>query len=169
MTIEKKRKQRANINATTLILVGLTIVVLAIILLNRDGSTGKPVVINQTAVAPVPTLRPDKVIEGEILYKQYCAECHGVDLKGSPTWKQRLEDGSLPPPPQDDTGHTWHHPDRQLIEIIQNGGAPEFNSKMPGFGDKLTEDQIISILEFFKSTWGIEAREAQWSVSVRSE
>jgi len=32
---------------------------------------------------------------------------------------------------------------------------------MPGFGDKLTEDQIISILEFFKSKWGIEAREAQ--------
>jgi len=169
MTIEKKRKQRANINATTLILVGLTIVVLAIILLNRDGSTGKPVVINHTAVAPVPTLRPDKVIEGEISYKQYCAECHGVDLKGSPTWKQRLEDGSLPPPPQDDTGHTWHHPDRQLIEIGREGGDVAFNSKMPAFGDRLTGDEIVSILEFLKSKWDTEAREFQWWISVRSE
>jgi mono/diheme cytochrome c family protein len=164
-----KRKSPRRVNTTALIVAGLTIIVVVFIFLNNSGTSGNSLVINNTGVPPIPTLSAVRVAEGETLYLQYCAECHGVDLKGSPTWKQRLEDGSLPPPPQDDTGHTWHHSDRQLIGIIQNGGAPEFNSKMPGFGDKLTEDQIISILEFFKSTWGMEAREAQWSVSVRSE
>jgi len=164
-----KRKHPQRLNPTTLMLVGLAFIVIAIILLNNGSSTGKPVVINNTSVPPVPKLRADRVAEGEGLYMQFCSECHGVDLKGSPTWKEPLADGSLPPPPQDDTGHTWHHPDRQLIEIIQNGGDPNFYSKMPGFGDKLTEDQIISILEFFKSKWGVEAREAQWWISVRPE
>jgi len=73
---------------------------------SRGETSGKPVVINNTAVPPILTLRADIVSEGEALYMQYCSEYHGADLKGSPTWKQRLEDGSLPPPPQDDTSHT---------------------------------------------------------------
>lgn len=166
---KKKRKQAVKVNATVVMLIGLALIGLAIILSSGRGSAGMPVVINNTAVPPVPALRADRVAEGEDLYMQYCAECHGADLKGSPTWKEPLADGSLPPPPQDDTGHTWHHPDRQLLEIIQNGGDPNFGSKMPAFGDKLTEDQIVSILEFFKSKWGVEAREAQWWISVRPE
>ena len=166
---KKKGKQKARISSLVVMLVGLTFVVLAIVLLGRGQVTGNPVVINNTAVPPVPTLRADRVEEGEILYMQYCSECHGVDLKGSPTWKEPLADGSLPPPPQDDTGHTWHHPDKLLIEIIQNGGDVSYNSKMPAFGDKLTEDQIVSILEFFKSKWGTEARESQWWISARPE
>ncbi len=160
---KEKRKQ------TMWMLVGLGFIALAIILLNNGEWSGGPVVINNTAVPPVPALRAEMVAEGEVLYQQYCAECHGVDLKGLPTWKEPLADGSLPPPPQDDTGHTWHHPDRQLIEIIQNGGNVAFNSKMPAFGDKLTEGQIVSILEFFKSKWGVAAREFQWWISVRPE
>lgn len=169
MSLKKNVKQKAKINSAVVMLIGFALVVLDIALLNRGGSTGKPVVINNTAVPPVPTLHADRVAEGETLYLQYCAECHGVDLKGSPTWKEPLADGSLPPPPQDDTGHTWHHADKLLIEIIQNGGDVSYNSKMPAFGDKLTEDQIVSILEFFKSKWGIEAREAQWWISARPE
>ena len=164
-----KRIKPQKPHATLVMLVGFAFVAFAIALLSKSGLSGKSVVINNTAVPPVPSLQADKVTEGENLYMQYCAECHGVDLKGSPTWKQSLPDGSLPPPPQDDTGHTWHHSDNQLIEIIKNGGNPDFNSKMPAFGDKLTEHQIISILEFLKSKWSVEAREAQWWMSVRPE
>jgi len=60
------------INLTTLMLVGLAFVVLAISLLNRGESAGKPVVINNTAVPPIPTLRAESVSEGEALYMQYC-------------------------------------------------------------------------------------------------
>ncbi|MBI2333058.1 MAG: cytochrome c [Chloroflexi bacterium] len=48
-------------------------------------SANRPVVINQTAVPPLPALNPDKVTQGEDLYAIHCAQCHGVDLKGSPT------------------------------------------------------------------------------------
>jgi len=103
---KRGRKQKVKINPTMLILVGLAFIVIAIILLSRGETLGKPVVINNTTVPPILTLRADIVSEGEALYMQYCSEYHGADLKGSPTWKQRLEDGSLPPPPQDDTSHT---------------------------------------------------------------
>jgi len=130
-------------------------------------TANRPVVINQTAVPPLPTLDPEKVAQGEALYVQYCAQCHGADLKGSPTWKDLLPDGSLPPPPHDSSGHTWHHSDELLIIIIANGGDPAYNSKMPAFKEKLTENEMIAILEFIKSKWGREERELQWWITVR--
>ena len=130
-------------------------------------TANRPVVINQTAVPPLPTLNPETVEQGEPLYVQYCAQCHGVDLKGSPTWKEPLADGSLPPPPHDGSGHTWHHSDELLISITANGGDPAYNSKMPGFKEKLTENEMIAILEFIKSKWGREEREFQWWITAR--
>jgi mono/diheme cytochrome c family protein len=129
----------------------------------------RSVVINQTAVPPLPRLDREKIKRGEALYQQYCARCHGVDLKGSPTWKEALPDGSYPPPPHDDTGHTWHHTDEQLLNIIANGGDPAYNSKMPAFKDKLTQNDMIAILEFFKSQWGKKERDFQWWISVRPQ
>ena len=127
----------------------------------------RPVVINQTAVPPVPTLNSERVAQGEVLYAQYCAQCHGADLKGSPTWKGLLPDGSLPPPPHDSTGHTWHHSDELLISITADGGALAYNSKMPAFKEKMTENEIIAVLEFIKSKWGRKEREFQWWITVR--
>ena len=166
-----KGTNKRKANATIFSLIGVAFIVFAILLANRSGGTaeGDPVVINNTAVAPVPALRADMAARGETLYMEHCAECHGVDLKGSPTWKEALADGSYPPPPQDDSGHTWHHADSLLVDLIQNGGDPKFNSTMPAFGDTLSEEEILSILEFFKSNWGQEAREFQWWASVRPE
>ena len=44
-------------------------------------------------------------------------------------------------------------------------GAELEESRMPAFGDSLTDDEIISVLEFFKSTWGHEERAFQWHVT----
>jgi len=157
-------------SAVKLALLGLVLVFIAIFIVNRNNTTsGDPVVINNTAVAPLPAIRAEMAAEGERLYMQHCAGCHGTELQGAPNWKVRLEDGSYPPPPQDDSGHTWHHSDQLLVEIIRNGGDPASNSAMPAFGEILSEEEILSILEFFKSTWGKEAREFQWWVSVRPE
>ena len=126
-------------------------------------------IINQTAVPPVPTLNSESVAQGEILYAQYCAVCHDANLAGATNWKQLQPDSSLPPPPHDSTGHTWHHSDELLINIIQNGGDPAYNSKMPAFKDILTEHESMAILEFIKSKWGREEREFQWWITVRPE
>lgn len=128
-----------------------------------------PVVINNTAVPPLPTLDAQRVEAGAALFAQYCAACHGADLKGAPDWKVRLPSGALPPPPHDDTGHTWHHPDPLLISIVTNGGDPAYNGVMPGFGAALTEAQITDILDFIKSHWSRDHRDYQWWMTVTTQ
>ena len=136
--------------------------------LSGCASRGDPelVVINQTAVPPLPTLEAARVDRGSDLYAQYCSECHGDSLEGALDWKRPLADGSYPPPPHDDYGHTWHHPDELLQEIVAQGGDPSYNSKMPAFGETLSPDEIASILDFIKSRWGTEARQFQWWITA---
>jgi len=128
---------------------------------------GEPVVIQGTAISPLPTLDIGLIEEGESLYAANCASCHGVTLAGQPNWKESKEDGSYPAPPHDSTGHTWHHPDDLLMEILARGGDPAFGSKMPGFQDTLTEYQMQATLVYIKSHWDIEEREFQWWITAR--
>jgi mono/diheme cytochrome c family protein len=148
-------------------LVALAALVLLVFWFARARSA--PVVINETAVPPVPTLDATSVAQGESLYAQHCAQCHGANLEGAPEWKRPLSDGSLPPPPHDSSGHTWHHSDALLLSLILNGGDPAYNSKMPAFAGKLTEDEARMIVEFFKSRWGQDEREFQWWVTATRE
>lgn len=114
----------------------------------------------------MPELDVARIAAGEELYVQFCASCHGAGLQGDPDWQLMKEDGSFPPPPQDSSGHTWHHGDDLLVEIILDGS--EFpQSRMPAFAGQLTESEVFSILEFFKSTWGPQERTVQWEVTLR--
>ena len=102
--------------------------------------------------------------EGQALYVANCASCHGENLEGQPDWMRRLPNGRLPAPPHDETGHTWHHSDRQLLTIIRDGLAaiaPGYESDMPAFGGVLTDAQITEILDYIKSTWPDRARAYQ--------
>lgn len=105
------------------------------------------------------------VREGRKLYGDFCASCHGARLEGEANWRQQRADGSLPAPPHDETGHTWHHPDQLLFAVTKYGGqvnAPEgFTSNMPAFKQDLTDGQIVSILAFIKSRWPDEVRQRQ--------
>jgi hypothetical protein len=157
----------------------ITIGVIGIILLTigvtrwqfqTEQTLGDPVTINATTVPPVPLLNPKSVATGEKLYNQYCASCHGINLEGVADWKIVLPDDSFPPPPHDSGGHTWHHPDELLIDIIANGGDSSlFNTKMPGFGDQLSESEIVAVLDYIKNHWGQEEREFQWWITAREE
>src|SRR3972149_3030512 len=149
----------------TALLLGLAA---AAMFLLRPESAAKPVVINDTPVPPVPTLDAPRIARGAGLYAKNCAACHGPELQGAPDWKRPLPDGSLSPPPHDDSGHTWHHPDSLLLEIIANGGDPVNNSKMPAFGGELSPDEMRSILDFIKSKWGKDSREFQWWITATS-
>ncbi len=113
-----------------------------------------------------PTLDPAAVSQGEQLYTQYCAACHGVNLEGQPNWQQPDIQGNFPAPPHDASGHTWHHADQQLIAITLQGGASYGGVNMPAFGDELSEADAEAILSYIKSHWGPEEREAQWRVTL---
>ena len=100
----------------------------------------------------------DAVKLGAWVYTQNCAACHGAKLEGQPNWRVRLPNGRLPGPPHDESGHTWHHPDQVLFGITKNGLAPPYASKdyesdMPAFGGKLSDDEIWAVLAYVKSHW----------------
>jgi mono/diheme cytochrome c family protein len=103
---------------------------------------------------------------GHLLYQAHCASCHGANLEGQPHWKVRKEDGRLPAPPHDSSGHTWHHSDDALFRITKEGLAaivPGYETDMPAFGETLTDDEIRTVLEFIKSTWSERERQFQQS------
>jgi mono/diheme cytochrome c family protein len=105
--------------------------------------------------ATVPS--PEGIAEGEALYQKFCAACHGVNLEGQPNWKTPRPSGTLPAPPHDASGHTWHHPTSLLFKITKKGASAVvgggYKSDMGGFERILSDDQINDILEFIKSTW----------------
>ena len=94
---------------------------------------------------------------GKQIYGEQCAACHGDNLEGQPNWKVAGEDGRLPAPPHDATGHSWHHPDTQLFLITKYGTQAlvggTYKSDMKGFGDILSDTQILEVLAYIKSTW----------------
>jgi mono/diheme cytochrome c family protein len=97
------------------------------------------------------------VAEGRALYADHCAACHGADLEGQPDWRLTDAQGFLPAPPHDDTGHTWHHPDPLLFAITKYGTEAVvgggYRSNMQGFGEVLSDKEIIAVLAYIKSTW----------------
>lgn len=107
---------------------------------------------------------------GQRVYVEHCASCHGVNLEGQPAWRKRRADGRLPAPPHDASGHTWHHPDAVLVDIVSNGlvgryAPPGYSSDMPGFANILAEEEIRASLAFIKSTWPAAQRAHQAHVS----
>jgi mono/diheme cytochrome c family protein len=125
-----------------------------------------------------PTGRADwrdaaQVTAGEAVYAARCAGCHGDRLQGQPNWRERLANGRLPAPPQDESGHTWHHPDSVLFQLVSGGltpplAPPGYQSDMPGFRATLSDDQIWAVLAFIKSRWPARIRDHQQRITEQA-
>lgn len=114
----------------------------------------------------------EMIDQGADLYAENCASCHGADLEGQPDWRRRLDNGRMPAPPHDETGHTWHHADQQLFDITKNGLAsvvPGYESDMPVFDGILSDAEITAILGYIKSTWPERERNYQAEITSKSE
>ncbi|MFY0616790.1 c-type cytochrome [Shimia sp.] len=106
---------------------------------------------------------------GQSLYAEHCAACHGANLEGQSDWRTPDENGVLPAPPHDETGHTWHHDNQLLFEYTKLGGEAAlaargvtgFASGMPGFGETLTDQEIWDILAYIRSTWPERVQDIQ--------
>lgn len=108
---------------------------------------------------------------GTRVYSEHCASCHGKNLEGEPDWRTRKPDGKLPAPPHDLTGHTWHHPDRVLFDLtkygIQKFAGPDYETDMQAYEGVLSDEEIIAVLSFIKSTWPDEIRDRHDEMNAR--
>ena len=114
-----------------------------------------------------------QVALGQKLYGIHCASCHGADLKGEADWQYRKADGKLPAPPHDETGHTWHHPDQQLFDVIKHGTAayapPGYATDMGAYEDKLSDSDIWAVIAYIQSRWPADIRMRQRWVTEQAE
>ncbi|MEO5693354.1 MAG: cytochrome c, partial [Usitatibacter sp.] len=111
-----------------------------------------------------------QVSAGSAVYARHCASCHGANLEGQPAWRERLANGRLPAPPHDANGHTWHHPDAILFDLVKRGPGPHappgYESDMPAFGATLSDAEIRAVLAFIKSRWPEDVRRKQAQISA---
>ncbi len=124
------------------------------------------------SVAPDTAPDAEVIALGARVYQANCASCHGESGEGQRNWQSRQADGTLPAPPHDASGHTWHHPDAVLLDIIRRGGeavygGPGLPSGMPAFGDRLTGAEIEAVLAYIKTLWGDAEREYQQGLPAR--
>ena len=110
--------------------------------------------------------------QGAAVYARECAACHGERLEGQENWRQRRADGRLPAPPHDASGHTWHHPDQQLFALTKFGPAAlvgeGYESDMPGYEEILSDEEIVAVLSYIKSTWPPDVRETHDEINRRN-
>jgi len=95
---------------------------------------------------------PNQSSRGELLFRDNCSSCHGVNAEASPNWKQTDSNGKYPPPPLDGSAHTWHHSLKSLKLTIRQGGA-QIGGSMPAFEAKLNEGDREAVIAYFQSKW----------------
>ena len=124
-------------------------------------------IVNGEPTKPDPD-NPSLVAHGKVVYAQQRASCHGADLEGQPNWRERLPNGRLPAPPHDASGHTWHHSDRQLFEMVKHGMpeiVPGYETDMPKYDGILSDADIWAVLSFIQSACPPLIRDRQQQLS----
>ena len=154
---------------TNIIIIGVIIVVVGVI-----GSAYVNVLGVSEETQAIDWADPgnkELVTRGAVIYDEVCGTCHGNNLQGQPDWRTKTEDGMLPAPPHDASGHTWHHPDQLLFDYTKFGGKalyPKANSAMPGFKNSLSDQQIWGVLNYIKSRWPEKIRKRHKMMNQRS-
>jgi mono/diheme cytochrome c family protein len=96
---------------------------------------------------------------GNATFDKNCVVCHGEYGQGlTKDWKQKNEDGTFPAPPVNGSGHAWHHSPKALMNTINNGGV-KLGGWMPGFKDKLSEQEKQAVLDYIHNLWPKEIQQ----------
>ena len=92
---------------------------------------------------------PSKAAIGANLYATQCANCHGASGKGDGP-----DAGKYTPRPDDLNDANAHHPDPYFFWRIHDGAALAcIASDMPGFGGKLSDDEIWRVITYIRFTF----------------
>jgi mono/diheme cytochrome c family protein len=79
--------------------------------------------------------------EGEKLYREHCADCHGLDGRGNTVREMGQQFADL-------TDDTWKFggEDSSIANVIREGSF----GLMPGFQEKLNDEQIRALVAYLK-------------------
>ena len=80
--------------------------------------------------------------DGEMVYSNNCAQCHGDNGQGQP--------GAIPALVGND--FVMAEDPAEVIEVVING-----RGGMPGFGGQLSQREIAAVITYIRNTWGNEA------------
>ncbi len=86
---------------------------------------------------------------GETIYKSNCIACHGEDGSG-------YAQPDIPAPAINGTEHAWHHPDEQILALLQQGG-----NLMPAVGANWSNEEREAVWAYVKQWWSPQQRKAQ--------
>ena len=89
-----------------------------------------------------------QVSQGQVLFSDHCAACHGDQGQGAENWTQPDAAGVRPAPPLNGSGHAWHHSLANLTQTVTQG-----RGTMPAWKGVLTEEEIIATLAWAQSRW----------------
>ena len=110
---------------------------------------------------------------GQLVYQRNCMACHGVKLKGKPSWEVNSPKEAGIPLSAD--GVTWHLSDNHLFEAIatgirtKDGKSQRIHDSGYGkvMGGKLTDQEIWALIAYFKTTWTARQIESQKETNLR--
>jgi len=121
---------------------------------NNDASND--IDVTQLSLEPEPGTgrwyTEEQVSRGKDVFAANCAGCHGQNAESTPNWQSLDANGNYPPPPLNGTAHAWHHPLAVLKMVIEEGGEP-MGGVMPGWDDRLSDQQIVDVIASFQSYW----------------
>ena len=105
-------------------------------------------------------IRPTQefVTRGKPIYDLRCSSCHG-DVRTRPPLASA--------PTHQADGHTWHHPDRLLVEWVLDG-VP-LAKTMPKWRGQLSEEDTRAVIAYIKTFWPTNVLEQQIRSSVEYE
>jgi mono/diheme cytochrome c family protein len=80
------------------------------------------------------------------LYYAFCADCHGVDGRGS--WRAALF--VVRPGDLTDARRIASLSDAYLFDLIKHGGAPIGRPGMPAYGSRLSDEDIAVLVRYVR-------------------
>lgn len=96
------------------------------------------------------------ITRGASVYQEHCAECHGPQAQGHPSWSDQDIGTFVVAPPLDGTNEIWKKTKQQLVEVINNGVIKDAKPVMPGWKDRLSDQQVEDAIMWFQALWPSE-------------
>lgn len=103
--------------------------------------------------APQQNFDINRIARGARLYQENCAQCHGPEAQGHPDWQHAKQQGYAAAPPLDGTGPAIKRRKAEMIAIIRNGLKQDGVPVMPGWGARVSDDEIEDVITWYQALW----------------